>query len=497
MPKSESQGRPTYNYPARAKQVQSEETIPTASIQEAVDFLFSSSSEEDEADVRAVRVSDKGSITQCVKVQLQGVPVYGLIDSGADISIIGGSLFKKVATTARLKKRNFRKPDKVPRTYDQKPFQLDGCMDLDISFEGKEMHTTIYVKMDAYDQLLLSEGVCRQLGILAYHDKVEQWRGRKKRAPPPDVPVQATKAKVPMVRVNLVQSVHLLPHQSKIVDVQMETKEASGPLLFEPGELTSGVYVDPAVIEVPKGGCSRLIVSNPTGMSCSLEEGCELGGVNAISIIQPPTPTESNMQPTLGVDVKQVQTDPASVEWRKSRLIELIGDTELLEPAQREKLLEFLTDRHAAFCLEEHERGETDEIEFRILTEDVQPCKLPSRRMPFAVREEVARQLKAMQASGVIQPSSSPWASPVVMVRKKDGSHRFCIDYRALNAVTKADTYPLPHIDDLLDQLGECKYFSTLDLASGYWQIRVHADSQEKTAFVTPQGLFEFRVKRF
>ena len=77
--------------------------------------------------------------------------------------------------------------------------------------------------------------------------------------------------------------------------------------------------------------------------------------------------------------------------------------------------------------------------------------------------------------------------SPVVLVRKKNGTHRFCIDYRALNSITKADTFPLPRIDDLLDQLGESKYFSTLDLAAGYWQIRVHPDSQAKTALITPQ----------
>ena len=83
------------------------------------------------------------------------------------------------------------------------------------------------------------------------------------------------------------------------------------------------------------------------------------------------------------------------------------------------------------------------------------------------------------------------------MVRKKDGSHRFCVDYRHVNAVTKPDTFPLPRIDDLLDQLGRSRFFSTLDLAAGYWQIRMQPDSQEKTAFATPQGLFEFRVMPF
>ena len=83
------------------------------------------------------------------------------------------------------------------------------------------------------------------------------------------------------------------------------------------------------------------------------------------------------------------------------------------------------------------------------------------------------------------------------MVRKKDSSHRFCVDYWQLNAVTKTDAFPLPRIDDLLDQLGGAKYFSTLDLASGFWQIRMEPESREKTAFTTPQGLYQFLVMPF
>lgn len=117
--------------------------------------------------------------------------------------------------------------------------------------------------------------------------------------------------------------------------------------------------------------------------------------------------------------------------------------------------------------------------------------------MLFSVREEVTKQLKKMQEMAVIQPSKSPWSSPVVLLQKKDSLHRFCIDYHKLNSVTKADSYPLPLIDDLLDQLGKLVYLSTLDLASSFWQIKVHLSSQEKTAFSTPYGHFEFRVMLF
>ena len=102
-----------------------------------------------------------------------------------------------------------------------------------------------------------------------------------------------------------------------------------------------------------------------------------------------------------------------------------------------------------------------------------------------------------MQTSEVIQPSESPWASPVVMVKKKDGTYRFCVDYRQVNSVTKRDSFPLPRIDDLSDQLGQSCYFSTLDLDSGYWQIPVDPKSVPKTAFITHQGLFEFLIMPF
>ena len=102
-----------------------------------------------------------------------------------------------------------------------------------------------------------------------------------------------------------------------------------------------------------------------------------------------------------------------------------------------------------------------------------------------------------MLEQNVIQPSNSPWASSVVLVWKKNGSLRFCVDYRGLNSVTKPDRFPLPRIDDMLDQLGEMKHFSTLDLASGYWQVCMSRTAREKTAFVMQQGLFEFRVMPF
>ena len=123
-------------------------------------------------------MEDAGSQARCARVKIAGVPVYGIVDSGADITIIGGH---RAAANTKLRKRDFKKSDKTPWTYNQQPFALDGRIDLDITFEDRTMKTTIYVKMDAHDQLLLSEGVCRQLGIFSYHPQVEVRRGRRRK----------------------------------------------------------------------------------------------------------------------------------------------------------------------------------------------------------------------------------------------------------------------------------------------------------------------------
>ena len=102
-----------------------------------------------------------------------------------------------------------------------------------------------------------------------------------------------------------------------------------------------------------------------------------------------------------------------------------------------------------------------------------------------------------MHEKKVIQPSKSPWASPIVLVQKKDGSWQFCIDYHKVNAVTRKDAYPLRRIDDTLDTMAGSRWFTTLDLLSGYWQVEVDEQDRAKTAFCTSEGLFEFRVMPF
>ena len=141
--------------------------------------------------------------------------------------------------------------------------------------------------------------------------------------------------------------------------------------------------------------------------------------------------------------------------------------------------------------------GRTSIAEHSIETENAQPVRLPPYRLPHAYRDAIDQELRDMEEAGIIEPSSSAWASPLLPVKKKDGTIRLCVDYRKLNSVSRRDAYPMPRIDDLIDDIGGAKFITTLDLAKGYWQVPVRETDRPKTAFTTPQGLYQFRVMPF
>lgn len=141
--------------------------------------------------------------------------------------------------------------------------------------------------------------------------------------------------------------------------------------------------------------------------------------------------------------------------------------------------------------------GRTSLIKHKINTEGAKPTKQPPRRLPHYAAEFVDKEVENMIERGIVEPSSSPWAAGVVLVEKKDGTKRFCVDYRSLNSKTVKDAYPLPRIDDSLDCLRGAHWFCTLDLHSGFWQVEMDEADKEKTAFVTRNGLFQFSVMPF
>ena len=139
-----------------------------------------------------------------------------------------------------------------------------------------------------------------------------------------------------------------------------------------------------------------------------------------------------------------------------------------LEEAQREALHRLINQHLGIFSLSPEDIGRTGLVKHQIHTGEAWPIRQPTRQLPWSKREEADEQVEKMLNAGVIESSESPWMSPVSLVKKKDGTMRFCVDYRQLNNVTLKDSYPLPRIDDTLDAIAGSKWFSTLDLKSGY-----------------------------
>ena len=148
------------------------------------------------------------------------------------------------------------------------------------------------------------------------------------------------------------------------------------------------------------------------------------------------------------------------------------------------------------FAADSSDLGHRVQLEHHINTGDAIPIRQQARRVPFVHRKDVQELLKDMENKKVIRPSKSPWASPIVLVKKKDGTLHFCIDYRKFNLVTQKDAYPLPHIENTL-QAPSGSQWSTIDLLSGHWQVGITENDKEKTAFTTQEGLVEFNVTPF
>ena len=245
------------------------------------------------------------------------------------------------------------------------------------------------------------------------------------------------------------------------------------------GLVVGRTLVDPSGWRVP------VLVSNFGQETVMVEPFSEISMIAQVSAIQPVMDQPS-----------RTSCDPSMLPDHLQRLLDLTSQD--LDNVQRGQLASTLLQFADLFpvpgsALTCH----TDGGEHTIDTGTSAPiCCAPRRMSPQKIKKEEAC-VTEMLTSGQIEPIDSPWSAPVVLVTKKDGGTRFCVDYRQLNLATVKDAYPLPRIDDTLDMLAGKRCFSTLDLASGYWQVSLSPEARCKTAFATHSGLFQFKVMLF
>ncbi|KAL0197560.1 hypothetical protein M9458_006100, partial [Cirrhinus mrigala] len=243
-----------------------------------------------------------------------------------------------------------------------------------------------------------------------------------------------------------------------------------------------GLFVACTVISV-KADVTCVRAMNLTNEDCHVPCGTMLGEVH--SLVTQPGEEFTIQEPT----VAQIQTHMDPCPKSKVDLSQSALNSE--EQSQLETLISKYSD---VFSVDDYDYGHTDLVKHTIRTGDAQPIRQRAYRTSPHIRAEIDRQVQQLLSHDVIEESCSPWASPVVLVKKRDGSYRFCIDFRKLNAVTVKDSYPLPRASDALDSLAGAHWFSTMDLSSGYWQVELDPSDREKTAFNTGSALYQFEV---
>uniref|UniRef100_A0A3B1IG97 Gypsy retrotransposon integrase-like protein 1 n=1 Tax=Astyanax mexicanus TaxID=7994 RepID=A0A3B1IG97_ASTMX len=266
------------------------------------------------------------------------------------------------------------------------------------------------------------------------------------------------------------------------------------PLDFNYGHLPEGLLLSPAFVSAKKGLLYAPIV-NVSGADVWLPPRHAIGTVQPGTVTSLPTSSSVSISPSWEeclafVSVQETASGPKSPHG-------LLSDIEGLSEEQMAAVSLLFDQYQDIFAQTEGDLGCTTLLTHEIPLLDEVPVRQPYRRIPPSQYEAVKLHIQQLLDSKVIRNSASPYSSPIVLVTKKDGSLRLCVDYRQLNAKTRRDAYPLPRIEESLDALAGAKWFSTLDLASGYNQVPVSEKDRYKTAFCTPFGLFEFNRMPF
>ncbi|KAL7647064.1 UNVERIFIED_CONTAM: hypothetical protein RMT77_002321 [Armadillidium vulgare] len=220
-----------------------------------------------------------------------------------------------------------------------------------------------------------------------------------------------------------------------------------------------------------------------------LKRGYSLGTFSILSLDS----SFPSIDPSINVVELSQKPQTTYPEWTPASLYEAFElDSTTLTSDEKEQLVQLLIKYPNALSLGDDDVGCTTILKHTIDTLVDDPVCCPVRRLQGPILYEVEKVCQQLEADGIIRKSFSPYSAPVVPVRKPDGSMRLCIDYRKLNEITKGDSFPIPNLTDTLFSLQGRKYFSTIDLIKGYYQIEMEEESIEKTAFSTPLGHWEF-----
>ena len=409
-----------------------------------------------------------------VQASIHGKALSLLIDSGADVTILG-TKFVQSLDSGKIPKMEEKELRLVSATGDPIPFQ--GECEMPIKLGKYELLHKVLVGEIRYDGILgldfMTQHACdilvgkmtlkvkgQNLPCLRYGQTMESNICRVAIAEDISIPAN---------------SEFLAP--GRIIDpIKQGSAAIVEPNIDFVGKcevLVARTLVDPSTFKIP------LRIMNPTDKDITLYRDSCIATLENVSMLP-------NVQK--GMEISSIEVDTNSPTLPEHLVKTYKESSGIKEEVDKRKLKNLLLEYQSSFSKSSQDMGLTDLAEHTIETGNTRPIKQAPRRIPLAKMQEVDQEIKDMLDKGVIEESESPWSSPVVLVKKKDNSLRFCIDYRKLNEVTLKDSHPIPRIDTTLDSLSGSKFYSTIDLKSGYWQVPVAPNDRPKTAFSIPGG---------
>jgi RNase H-like domain found in reverse transcriptase/Reverse transcriptase (RNA-dependent DNA polymerase)/Integrase zinc binding domain/Integrase core domain/gag-polyprotein putative aspartyl protease len=396
-------------------------------------------------------------MTTVKRVKCADREVIALIDTCADITVISEAF----ANQLRLDIEQWKGQSLVFVT--GSPVQPRGAATVTLEIDGRKYQIRAIIVKTNRLELLIGNDVLHQTKRLI----VDYKHGK--------TTIQHRTKRDQRDKVTLAEAVYLPPKSTVAIPInRIEALPGQLNILEPIPELMwkNGISMGRAIVEGP---ISRVYLTNFGNVSRKVEANC------CLAQLEPVTLREADPSVSSGIS--------------EGDFLERIDRN--LSDSEKKELVELLMEQNECFAMEGEALGQSKAFQHAIPTTDNQPIHIRPYASAWKERRLIDKQVQEMLQQKVIEPSLSPWSAPVVLVKKKDGSWRFCVDYRKLNAITLKTVYPLPRIDEALARLEGSSYFSSVDLQSGYWQLVVRPEDQEKTAFTTADGHYQFRAMPF
>ena len=410
---------------------------------------------------------------------------YSLVDSGADISLISKEAFDKIADKNKV---NFSTENCVPlQSVSGHKLKNFGTVELQVKMSKFSQPYKFQIVDGLKNQCILGNDFLSDFGAqLDFGQKTINIEGNIIPLRPQRLTCDSVTSLVRVSQQVTISAQSYMEIPAKINRAQLIDQEC----LVEPLNNVPIIGDEPGLClvsslgHVNKNGQIPVVIVNTTGRDYTIPARSVIGLAEVLM-------DSENCVSSVSEHVESKPEFTDMVPESKKANLSHISET------QRQKIQDLLDRNADLFAKNDCDLGETHLVKAKLEKGDAAPIKQNPYRLPFSQRKLVENHVQDMLKAGVIKPSQSPWASPIVVVDKKDGTKRFCVDYRAVNKILKKNSYPLPRIDDVLANLQGSQYFTCLDLRSGYWQIPVDEMSQDITAFTCFAGLYSFRKLPF